>query len=61
MRNVGSMDRMVRLVLGAALVVWAVAGGPVWAWIGALPLLTGLLGTCPAYSLFGMSTCRRKA
>ncbi|MCB1151326.1 DUF2892 domain-containing protein, partial [bacterium] len=46
---------------GAALVVWAVAGGPVWAWIGALPLLTGLLGTCPAYSLFGMSTCRRKA
>ena len=61
MRNVGSMDRMVRLVLGAALVVWAVAGGPVWAWIGALPQLTGLLGTCPAYSLFGMSTCRRKA
>lgn len=61
MRNVGSADRTVRVVIGAALVAWAVAGGPVWAWIGAVPLATGLLGACPAYSLFGASTCKRKA
>jgi len=61
MRNVGNADRTLRVVIGAALVVWALVGGPVWAWIGAVPLATGLLGTCPAYSLFGASTCRRKA
>jgi hypothetical protein len=29
-----------------------------WAWIGLVPLLTGLAGTCPLYSIFGISTCR---
>lgn len=61
MRNVGTVDRGVRLLAGAALVAWAVSGGPAWAWIGVVPLATGLLGTCPAYSIFGASTCRRKA
>lgn len=61
MRNVGSADRSARVVIGAVLVVWAAAGGPVWAWIGAVPLVTGLMGICPAYSLIGISTCRRKA
>ena len=55
--NVGGIDKIARIVVGIALIVWAIAGGPVWAWIGVLPLATGLLGWCPAYTLFGMNTC----
>ncbi|PKO52550.1 MAG: DUF2892 domain-containing protein, partial [Betaproteobacteria bacterium HGW-Betaproteobacteria-2] len=35
-------------------------GGPVWAWIGVLPLATGLMNFCPAYSIFGVNTCKTK-
>ncbi|APR04875.1 DUF2892 domain-containing protein [Thauera chlorobenzoica] len=55
--NVGGIDKIVRIVIGIALIAWALFGGPVWAWIGVLPLATGLMGWCPAYGLFGMSTC----
>ncbi|MCX7628259.1 MAG: DUF2892 domain-containing protein [Methylophilaceae bacterium] len=55
--NVGKIDRAVRIVAGTALVVWAVMGGPVWAWVGVLPLVTGLVGSCPAYTLIGINTC----
>ena len=55
--NVGGADKILRIVAGIALLAWAVFGGPVWAWIGIVPLATGLLGWCPAYTLFGMNTC----
>jgi hypothetical protein len=55
--NVGKIDRALRIVAGAALIAWAVMGGPVWAWIGILPLVTGLIGNCPAYTLMGVNTC----
>lgn len=55
--NVGGIDKIVRIVIGIALVAWALFGGPVWAWIGVIPLATGLMGWCPAYGLFGISTC----
>ncbi len=58
--NVGNLDRIVRILVGAALIVWAVMGGPIWAWIGVLPLATGLLKTCPAYSLLGINSCGMK-
>ena len=58
--NVGGIDRTLRIVVGAALIVWALAGGPVWAWIGVVPLATGAIGWCPAYWPFGMSTCKAK-
>lgn len=59
--NVGSIDRIVRILAGAALIAWvAFFNGPVWAWIGVLPLATGLLKTCPAYSLLGVNTCGMK-
>ena len=60
--NVGSFDRLARLFVGAALIAFAlgyIAPGTGWnwvGWIGAIPILTALLGTCPAYSLFGWST-----
>ncbi len=58
--NCGKIDRSLRIVAGAALVGWAVTGGPVWAWIGVLPVATGLIGFCPAYPLLGINTCKPK-
>jgi asparagine N-glycosylation enzyme membrane subunit Stt3 len=58
--NVGGIDRILRIVVGLALVAWALMGGPVWAWIGAVPLATGLIGFCPVYPLLGMNTCPTK-
>ncbi|HMX13921.1 MAG TPA: DUF2892 domain-containing protein, partial [Thauera aminoaromatica] len=55
--NVGGADKILRIVAGIALLAWAVFGGPVWAWIGIVPLATGLLGWCPAYTMLGMNTC----
>ena len=56
--NVGGVDRILRIVIGIALVGWAVLmDGPSWAWIGALPLATGLFGWCPAYLPMGLKTC----
>lgn len=58
--NVGGLDRGVRIAAGVVLVAAAATGQlGVWAWVGVVPLLTGLLGTCPLYSLLGLSTCRR--
>lgn len=55
--NVGGIDRILRIVLGAALIAWAaLLGGPAWAWIGIVPLATGLIKFCPLYSILGMST-----
>jgi hypothetical protein len=59
--NVGGIDRILRIVVGLALVVWAAfMGGPVWAWIGIVPLATGAIGFCPIYPIIGMSTCAKK-
>lgn len=55
--NVGGFDKIARIVAGIALIAWALMGGPLWAWIGVVPLATGLLGWCPAYSLLGLNTC----
>ena len=55
--NGGGIDKIIRILAGVALIAWALMGGPVWAWIGVVPLATGLLGWCPAYTLFGMNSC----
>ena len=56
--NVCGADRIFRMLSGVGLVAWAAAlGGPVWAWIGIVPLLTGAMGFCPIYALVGTSTC----
>ena len=61
-RNVGTIDRWVRVASGAALVILALAGViGAWGYIGIIPLLTGAVGACPAYTLFGISTCSKKA
>lgn len=54
--NVGGIDRVLRILVGLGLAGWAATGGPVWAWIGVVPLATGLVGFCPVYPLLGVST-----
>lgn len=61
MFNVGTLDRVVRIIVGLALIAAAWLGSVgAWGWIGLLPLLTGLIGSCPAYLPFGFSTCSAK-
>jgi len=58
--NVGSIDRVVRIVVGLALIAATLAGAiGIWGWIGIVPLLTGSFSRCPAYLPFGMSTCKK--
>lgn len=59
-RNEGMMDRSIRIFLGVFLVCLALTGASGWGWIGVIPLVTGLFGTCPVYSLFGINTCTVK-
>lgn len=59
--NVGTLDRAVRIGAGVLLMALAAMGTiGAWGYIGVVPLLTGMAGTCPAYSLFGLSTCARR-
>lgn len=57
--NVGRADKWIRILLGLALIAWAATGGPVWAWIGVVPLATALFNFCPLYRVLGVNTCRR--
>lgn len=59
--NVGGIDRTVRIVLGLALIVMTLTGTiGVWGWLGIVPLLTGVIGWCPPYAIFGINTCAMK-
>jgi hypothetical protein len=62
-RNVGGIDRGVRIAAGLALAAWALFGTGEyhqWGWLGVVPLFTGLIGWCPPYSLLGINTCAVK-
>ncbi len=59
-KNVGKIDRVLRVNLGLALLAFAFFSGHQYAWIGyvgIVPLLTAALGNCPLYSIVGLSTC----
>lgn len=57
--NVGSLDRLIRVVAGFALIGLTLAGViGVWGWIGVVPILTGAFRFCPAYTLLGIRTCK---
>lgn len=59
--NEGAVDRVIRVIVGLAILSLVFIGPKTtWAWLGLVPLLTGLVGFCPAYALFGISTCRRR-
>ena len=59
MKNVGTIDRVLRIIVGVALISIVFIGPKtVWGWIGVIPLLTALVGFCPAYRLLGIRTCK---
>lgn len=59
--NVGTVDRVVRIVIGLGL-IWATMQGDIgaWGWIGFVPLATGIFRFCPAYFTFGTNSCGTK-
>ncbi len=65
--NIHWIERFLRIIIGAGLIAWVLGflgglglgTGPVWAWVGVVPLATGLLGWCPPYALLGISTCKK--
>ena len=57
-KNVGSIDRILRVVIGVLLIIGALMGYGWWMWIGVVPLATGLMGSCLLYSLLGINTCK---
>ncbi len=60
-QNVGGIDKILRIVVGIALVAATALGAlPVWGYIGVVPLVTGIAGFCPLYPLLGVSTCKAK-
>lgn len=61
LHNVGTVDRVIRIVAGLALIAASLLGYiGVWGWIGVVVLATGLFRVCPAYMPFGLSTCPTK-
>jgi len=55
--NEGNFDRVVRVVIGAGILSLAFMGPQtIWGYLGAIPLVTGLVGWCPFYNLFGIGT-----
>lgn len=56
--NEGIVDRVLRIALGGTLLALVFVGPKTpWGWLGLIPLATGLVGTCPLYSVFGFRTC----
>ncbi|MCW5720129.1 MAG: DUF2892 domain-containing protein [Devosia sp.] len=68
--NVGTPDRIARLIIGVLLLIapfvtgWALFANPVWTWIfvivGLVLVVTGIVRFCPAYAIFNLSTSRTK-
>jgi hypothetical protein len=55
--NVGFADRILRIVVGLGLLGLVFFGPQTsWGWVGLIPLATGVAGTCPVYTLLGIST-----
>jgi len=64
-KNIGSVDRILRIVVGLVLIAYAIplgfphTGWNAVGWIGIVPLATALVGSCPLYRIVGISTCPR--
>lgn len=57
-KNIGTVDRVLRIVVGVVLIALVFVGPMTpWGWIGVIPILTALIGWCPAYTLLGIRTC----
>jgi len=59
-QNVGTIDRSLRVIAGIIIAAAGVYFQSWWGLLGLVPLATGSFGWCPAYSIFGLTTCKRK-
>lgn len=62
-KNIGTIDKALRVIVGLALLAYALWGTSQYTWIGwigIVPILTALIGWCPPYALLGISTCSTK-
>lgn len=58
--NEGKLDRTLRVIAGIVLIALVFVGPQTkWGWLGLIPLLTGLVGFCPVYTLLGINGCRK--
>lgn len=58
MKNVGGIDKILRIIVGLGLIAIVFIGPQTpWGWLGIVPLVTGLFGFCPLYTLIGLNTC----
>lgn len=61
-QNVGGIDRAVRLVVGLGVLSLVFVGPQTpWGWVGLIPIATALIGWCPAYLPFGISSCKMRS
>jgi hypothetical protein len=56
--NIGKTEKIIRIIVGVAIIVAGVIFQSWWGAIGAIPLITGLIDYCPAWSIFGINTCK---
>ncbi|HEB91377.1 MAG TPA: DUF2892 domain-containing protein [Deltaproteobacteria bacterium] len=60
-KNERTLDRVLRVLVGIGLISLVFVGPQTpWGWIGVVPLVTGLVGSCPLYTLLGLRTCPLK-
>jgi uncharacterized membrane protein YfcA len=60
-KNIGSTDRILRIIVGVALIAATLTGAiGVWGWVGVVPLATAIMGWCPPYAILGFNTCSTK-
>ncbi|MCO4812944.1 MAG: DUF2892 domain-containing protein [Gammaproteobacteria bacterium] len=61
-KNEGKVDRILRVGLGLGLLSLVFIGPQTaWGWVGVVPLVTGLIGNCPLYSILGINSCGIKS
>lgn len=59
--NAGKVDRALRIIVGIALIAWAIMSGNIFGYAGVIFVLTGAIGFCPFYPLLGINTeCKTK-
>jgi len=57
--NVGTIDKIIRVIIGAALISLVFVGPQTpWGWIGVIPIVTALVSFCPLYAILGIKTCK---
>ena len=56
-KNIGKIDKTIRIVLGIAIIMFGANNNSVWGVIGIIPIITAQIGLCPLYSIIGINTC----